>query len=747
MGTQDTKILLDKALAQHQVGDFRGAELKYRRVLELHPEKADVYNNLGIALHQQGNLDHAADAYGKAVALNPDLVEAHFNLGNVYQQQMQLAAAVDTYRKVIQLKPDYIQAYCELGKVFNQQEDFGRALEVFRLALQLEIEDTEIYAGLAHTYFQQQRLAEALQAYERAIELDSERAQFHYSRGVVLKAMGQIQPAIQSYVRALRCQPDYFEAHNNLGSLLQETDRFDLAVQAFQQAVKCKPDYARGYANLGSAYKSLNQLPEAKQAYNDALRIQPNLHQAKFGLCMSQLPIIYNSDEQILQCREQYRRHLEELVHYYDSQSLVEQAAAAAVVGTVQPFYLTYQGLNDQDLQRTYGRLVAQLMASQFPQWSVPLQPRHHSGNDRIRVGIVSGFFHNHSNWKIPIKGWVQQLNRDRFELFGYYTRELQDAETNVAIAGFDHFLQGPWSVEAWATAIRHDQLDVLIFPEFGMDPTTIRLGGLRLAPVQATSWGHPETSGLPTIDYYLSSDLMEPENGQEGYTEALVRLPNLSIYYEPLSVIPKVLQKSDLGLAEDEVFYWCCQSLYKYLPQYDNVFAQIAVRLPASRFVFIAHGSSRPVNETFHQRLREAFQQVGLDYSDYCRFLPPMSVDCFAGVSALADVFLDSIGWSGCNSSLEVIAHHVPPVTLPGQLMRGRHTSAILEMMGLAELIADNQDDYIERAVRLGKDPLYRQRVSQTIAENKHRLYRDCSTIRALEDWLIDVVGKAFAS
>ena len=79
---------------------------------------------------------------------------------------------------------------------------------------------------------------------------------------------------------------------------------------------------------------------------------------------------------------------------------------------------------------------------------------------------------------------------------------------------------------------------------------------------MQCNSWGHPDTSGFPTLDYYLSSDLMEPPDGQDHYTERLVRLPNLSIYYEPIDLQPVALDRADLGLRSTATVYWCGQSL-----------------------------------------------------------------------------------------------------------------------------------------------------------------------------------------
>ena len=106
-----------------------------------------------------------------------------------------------------------------------------------------------------------------------------------------------------------------------------------------------------------------------------------------------------------------------------------------------------------------------------------------------------------------------------------------------------------------------------------------------------------------------------------------------------------------------------------------------------------------------------------------------------------MSDIYLDSIGWSGCNSTFEAIAHDLPIVTLPGELMRGRHSSAILTMMGMAETIASPIDEYIELAVHLGLDSEWRKQISEKIAANKHLVYRDKTCITALEYFFEKVV------
>ncbi|NJO70956.1 MAG: hypothetical protein HC825_03115 [Oscillatoriales cyanobacterium RM1_1_9] len=186
---------------------------------------------------------------------------------------------------------------------------------------------------------------------------------------------------------------------------------------------------------------------------------------------------------------------------------------------------------------------------------------------------------------------------------------------------------------------------------------------------------------------------------------------------------------------------FWCCQSLFKYLPQHDDIFPQIAQRLDKGRFVFIRH-DSEVVNQIFYTRLELAFQKYNLSHEKYCIFLPRLKARMFAGVTALADVFLDNIGWSGNNTIMEsTLYNNVPIVTWPGTLMRSRHAKAILDVMGIVETIASSKADYIEIAIRLGEDSAYRRSISEKVNHSKHKLYNDLTPVRALEDFLNQVV------
>jgi predicted O-linked N-acetylglucosamine transferase (SPINDLY family) len=242
-------------------------------------------------------------------------------------------------------------------------------------------------------------------------------------------------------------------------------------------------------------------------------------------------------------------------------------------------------------------------------------------------------------------------------------------------------------------------------------------------------------------MDYYISSELMEPEDATDHYMEKLVLLPNLSIYYEPSIIEVAPVRREELGFRKEEILFWCCQSLFKYLPQHDDIFVDIARKLPESRFLFIAHSKSENITNKFKNRLSHVFTKKGLSFETHCHFFPHMDRTRFHAVNSLADVFLDSIGWSGCNSTFESIYHNIPVVTMKGELMRGRHSAAILEMMGVTETIVSTKDEYFRIAVRLGSDSEFRRKISTQIKKQKEKIYRDDTAVRSLESFLLSAV------
>jgi len=189
--------------------------------------------------------------------------------------------------------------------------------------------------------------------------------------------------------------------------------------------------------------------------------------------------------------------------------------------------------------------------------------------------------------------------------------------------------------------------------------------------------------------------------------------------------------------LRDDAVVFLCTQSLFKYLPQFDEVFPRIAAEVNNCQFAFLSYAKSPHLGLRFKQRLEKSFARFGLKCDDYVKVLPHLSPAHYRALNQLGDVFLDSIGWSGCNSTMEALACKLPVVTMPGKLMRGRHTHAIMKMMGFDETEGQNMDEYVAIAKKLGTDVRYRSYVSEKMSQLVHLTYNDKTCIQGLEEFL----------
>lgn len=550
---------------------------------------------------------------------------------------------------------------------------------------------------------------------------------------------GNLEGAAETCRQVLAREPNNPEYLLRLSHILLRMKCYQESLHHARHFLRIVDDISFGHYIAGHATRELGRWRESRSYLLRAVELDPSNVFTRVLCCMSAFTVCMDQAEAVAMLRT-YAEELEALICGTPLDTAVQIDNAAEGVGALAPFFLPYLGCDVKAFQAKYGTWVCSVMAARYPRFTHALPQRSSGG--MIKIGIVSHYFHNHSNWKIPIRGWLEHLDRDRFSIHCFYTGEISDTATESARLLADSFLQSS-DIETVATTIHEQQFDVLIYPGTGMDTVTLKLAALRLAPVQCSSWGHPVTTGMPTVDYFLSSDLMEPSDGDLHYSEKLVRLPNLSIWYEPAE--PGIDVPSDFaipGVGQDDVIFLCCQNLLKYLPQYDFVFPAIAERVGNASFVFIANQISE-LTDKFKERLDLVFNSRGLNASDHVSFVPPLNCADFAALNARADIFLDSIEWSGCNTVFESLPFDKPVVTLPGTFMRGRHAYGILKMMGINETIAASVEDYVSIAVQLATDIQWRKEISNKIYLNKHKLYRDRECMTGLGLFLENAVGR----
>ncbi len=728
---RDSEQMLAVAMGHLRAGRLLDAERLLRSACEAAPRDARAFHVAGVVAHQLKRADAAA-LLERAVTIEPRLAEAHNDRGVVLAANGMFSEALTSFEMAVELKPDDVEARNNLARALQSVGRAGEAAPQLERVLKASPNSPLAHFNLAVVLELKGETARAEQHYKRAITLRSDFLDAHLRLAVLLLAMQRLPEALASAERAATIAPHIAGVRSNLGNILRAMDRREEAIAQYQEALRIDPASSIAHYNLGMALRGETRIAEAREHFARAVSLKPDFLEAELAQCVAELPALYAVEAEIDERRAAYARRLKEFTARLAQVNV--PAAFVEAIGSHQPFYLPYQGRSDRELQSQYGAAVCKVMADRYQAPAMPAPPAAH---EPIRLGLVSGFFRHHSNWKIPIKGWLTRLNRNRFRVFGYYTGVDRDAETEAAAALCERFVPGTRPLEAWRGAIAADAPHVLLFPEIGMDKVSAQLAAMRLAPIQCTSWGHPVTSGFPSIDYFLGSDLMEPPDAEDHYSEKLVRLPNLSIYCEPGDGPAVEIERPELGLRADAVVYWCAQSLPKYLPQFDEVFARIAAEVPNSQFTFIEFPGGRGVTEMFKRRLERAFHAAGLNAVDHCVFLPRLAPERFVAAMGRSDVVLDSIGWSGCNSILESLVHNLPIVAFEGELMRGRHAAAILNMMQLRETTARSIDEYVSIASRLGRNEATRRKISSRVAVNKHRVYCDLDCIAGLEAFL----------
>ena len=692
-------------LSRHQQGQLDAARTCYDEVLARHPQHFDALHLRGVLAAQSGDFALAIELMTRAQALQPGDALVAFNLGKAQLDGGAAAAALASFECATGLNPGYADAW----------NNRGVSLHALR------------------------RYAEAVECYEHCIRLQPDLARAHYNLGVTRQQLQQHAAAALNYRQALAIQPDYGQALINLGAALRECGFHGEAADVLRRALQLQPRSAPAAFALGQLLVETGELKAARSALADAIRCDPGLVEARWALAMSHIPVVHADVASTAETLSAFEQAFGELEAWFAAGN---HANGHRAVGLAQPFYLAYLESDVTGLLARHGALCHSLMRHwQLTQpGSRPTPPRHAPGMP-VRVGIVSAHLYGHSVWNAITRGWLEHLHQAGFELHLFHTGLKHDDETLLARRWSASFTDSADGLRGWMDAILAARPHVLLYPEIGMDATTLELASMRLAPVQAAAWGHPQTTGLPCMDYFISADALEPENAQAHYTEQLVRLPGLGCVCAFTQVVATEPDLAALGIAPDQPLLICPGTPYKYTPAHDGIWVAIARRLGRCQLVFFR--DEPPMHsDRLRLRLEQAFAQAGLDSRDFVRFVPWQSQSGFFGLLHAADACLDTVGFSGFNTALQVLECGLPMVTCEGPWLRSRLASGIFRQAGLDELIADTDQAYVDLAVRLVQDRAWASAMRRKVQRASQAIRGDAAPVRALERWLDGVVA-----
>ena len=576
----------------------------------------------------------------------------------------------------------------------------------------------------------ERRFADAQALYRRVLDAEPRQAFAWHGLALLARATGAGDAEAGLLARAVESAPDSVDLRLEYAAALEARGRIGLEAEQLAEICRLRGDVADWWQALGIARQKLGETTLARDAYERARALDPSpVRTLKLATLAS--PIAASVDA--------IARERREMEAAMDTLIALPRADLGDPMGYAPwpHFYDAYHAVSNRSLHAKEAALYRHLFPSL--EYVAPRcrGPSHPSG--KIRVGLISHFFRDHSIGRTS-RGFFSQMSRDAFEVTAIFIEPCTDDSLSREIrAHADRCIVVPQQLEHARDAIAAARLDVLFYQDIGMEPFSYFLAFSRLAPVQCVSFGHPDTTGIPAMDYFISNDRYEGPEAGGDYTERLFllrALPTLA-YYEPpeRNALPRA--RADFGLAGGHHVYLCPQNLFKFHPDMDALIAAILRRDPLGELVTIEGRT-----DAWTGLLRSRWAAAMPDVAGRIRFLPRMPPADYVDLIACADVMLDTVHFNGMNTSLEAFSVGTPVVTWPGRLQRGRHTQAMYRAMGLDEAIAANAEAYVRKALELGCDSERRGALRAAILERNGALFRQTAVVREFERFFREAVG-----
>ena len=652
-----------------------------------------------------------------------------------YELAGNLPAAHSDLEMALRLAPRDARLWNELGVVSSSRNDPESAERAFRSAVGVDPAYFRAWNNLGNCLSARGDLPGAVGAFRAAIEHKPDYALAWSNLGTVLRNLGDAVAAESALQKAVQLDSTTSTAVFALGGLCRDQGRLDHAARLFALAAQRSPNSAAACLQLAGVLAERDELDAAKSIYAEAVRRDPSELRGWLGLHLT-LPMIPSNAEAIEDARSRFSRGLDELAIVVPEHSAALAATEVADRLVWSNFLLAYHGENDRPLQQRYASIVRRgVEALDRPVAGKGRSASAATTGQRLRVGFVSSFFRDGTVGRY-FERWITGLDRERFEVCVYHLGAGLDALGRRLALRADMVREMPrWPPSRVIQAISDDAPDVLVYPEIGMDATCVVLAAIRLAPLQCVAWGHPVTTGMPSIDVFFSCATMEPDDFADHYAERVVLLPGIGTEYA-LPPAASNIGRPRLGLPEEGTLFLCPQSLFKIHPDDDVLYARVLAEVPGASLVLF-HGRHPRITAGYVERMGAACERAGVDMPSRVHWLPQCDHETYLAINNSCTAMLDTTRWSGGNTTLDALATGLPVVALPGRFMRARQSAAMLRLLGLDELVSRDDDNYVQLAARLASDSEWRQSLRTRIVASRHRLFGDAEPLRVFADWL----------
>ena len=666
------------ALRRHQAGQLADAEALYRQILAAQPNHSDALHLLGVIAHQCDRHESAIDLIRQSILHDPRNAAAHSNLGEACRKIGRIDEAIASFRRALELQPHFPAALNNLAVALREHGQLDEAIAACRQAINLEPGYSEAYSNLGNAQRDRGQLHEAIAAYRRALELKPDFAETHGNLSVALREHGHLEEALAAVRRAIELKPDFPEAHNNLGAALRERGQFREAIAAYRHAIELNPSHPDPYTNLGIALAEEGQLDEALAASHHALILKPDFPEAH-----SNLGNLLRQRGQLEEAVAAYRRAL--------ALAPLRPSTHSNLIYALH-FHPGHDAASISAERRRWDRQFAEPLKQ-----SIPAHANDPAVAGKLRIGYVSPDFrdhvvgrnlmplfrcHDHRHFEIVCYSGVVRPDH----LTEAFRQRTHQWRSTVGVA--DHTL---------ADMIRKDEVDILIDLSQHMSGNRLPVFARQPAPVQASFAGYPESAGLKAIGHRISDRYLElPSPPITAASGEHVHLLDSFWCYDPCGddAVVKRLPAGEAG----PITFGCLNSFCKINERALSLWAAVLRKLPDSRLILMSQmGSHR-------RQLLEALAPQGVE-ARRVEFVEPRPRRRYLELYHSLDIVLDTFPYNGHTTSLDALWMGVPVVTLAGETPVSRAGLSQLSNLGLPELVAHSEAEYVAIAEALAQD------------------------------------------
>jgi len=565
-------------------------------------------------------------------------------IGAILAEQNQLDEAVKNYKKSIKINPEYAEVYNNMGIALQKLNRTAEAVENYKKAISLKKNFPEALNNLGNAILNRNKPNDALVYFKKALEIKYNYVDAYYNIGIAYEKLGKKEEALDNFLKAIKIKPEYAEVYTNIGLLFLDKIEYEKSLEYFKKSIELKPNYEKAYNNLGNLFNSLGKFNDATEKYYQAIKIKPNYASAYSNLLFN---LNYKTD--------------------FDSKIYLSE---------VEKFRLNCKPAKKLNLKFTYEK-----------------KPK------KLKIGFISADFGNHPGGYFTLNT-LRELRKKDFELVAYSNFNRSDEFVHHFRPLFSKWnsIEGMQDEEV-AQQIVDDGIHILLDLQGHSSKNRLPIFFYKAAPIQAT-WLGQGSSGILEMDYFIGSPHITPKSEEKYYVEKIIRLPEISQCFTPPDFDIKI--NSLPALKNNFITFGCLNKFSKMNDEVIALWSKILLSVPKSKLLL---KSREFKNEVIKKNNLEKFKKHNINEDRLIIIGHSKTRREVLETFNKIDIALDPFPFQGNTSTCEAAWMGVPVITLKGNRYLFHFGESINSNLNMNNWIADNQNDYIEKAIKFSSD------------------------------------------